>query len=88
LYTKETRPTERETLPAEPENIPGELKVRPHAGEAEQLSLLSTEEMAKLQCPSGNHFPREGEVLSEDSTEARRPRRTEGDAVQLKLPGF
>ena len=57
----------------------------PHAERAEQLSLLSSEELAALQCPSGSRFPREGEMQSSDTTGTRRARRTRGGAIQDKL---
>jgi hypothetical protein len=88
LYTKEPRPTDEKTHPVEPENIPKEPKVRPQADQAEQLSLLSAEELAKLHCPSGSRSPREGEMQSSDTTTARKAPRTKGGATQLKLPGF
>jgi hypothetical protein len=55
---------------------------------AEQLSLLSSEELAELQCPSSCRFPGEGEVQSSDTDGARRARRTKSGAIQDKLPGF
>jgi hypothetical protein len=55
---------------------------------AEQLSLLSPEELAKVQYPSCSRSPREGEMQSSDTTTARKVPRKKGGATQLKLPGF
>jgi hypothetical protein len=76
LYTKEPRPTEKKILQVKPQDFP------------EQLTLLSSEELAELQRPSGSRFPREGEMQPFDTTEARRARSTKGGAIQDKLPGF
>jgi hypothetical protein len=57
-------------------------------GRAEQLSLLRSKELAKLQCPSSRRFPGKGEVQTSDTAGARRARRTKGGAIQDKLPGF
>jgi hypothetical protein len=55
---------------------------------AEQLSLLSAEELAKLQRSSESRFPRKGEMRSSDTMEARKAGPTKGRAIQDKLPGF
>jgi hypothetical protein len=75
LYTKEPRPTDKNIHPVERENIPEEPKVRPHADRAEQLSLLSAEELAELQRPFGSRRPQGDE----------RQRRSRGGAVQDQL---
>ena len=54
---------------------------------AEQLSLLTAEELSELQRSSGSRSPREGQMQSSDTT-ARKVRHTKGGATQLKLPGF
>jgi hypothetical protein len=76
LYTKEQKATENKSLPVKQQDIP------------EQLSLLSSEDLAELQRPSSCRFPREGEMQSSDTTEARRARGTKRGAIQDKLPGF
>lgn len=88
LYTKEPRPNGRNTPPTEPDNRSEDLKLRPHPNQAEQLSLLSREELAKLQCPMDIHILQEGEVQSPKTTETDRSGSTAGGPVQLKLPGF
>jgi hypothetical protein len=88
LYTKEPKSTDKKILPIEPENIPEELKVRPHADQAEQLSLLSVEELAMLRRPFGSQPPRRDEIPLTETAKVCRLRRPEGDAVQDKLPGF
>jgi hypothetical protein len=76
LYTKEQRATEKKILPVKPQYIP------------EQLSLLSSEELAELQRSSDSRFPRKVEMRSSDTTEARKASPTKGGAIQDKLPGF
>jgi hypothetical protein len=76
LYTKEQRATEKKSLPVKPQHTP------------EQLSLLSSEDLAELERPSGSHFPRVGEVQSSDTTGARKADANKGCAIQDKLPGF
>jgi hypothetical protein len=88
LYTKEPRPTDKNTLPVEQENIPEEFKVRPNADRAEQLSLLSAEELAELQRLFASLPPQGDEILPHETARAQRPRRTKGSAIQDKLPGF
>jgi hypothetical protein len=75
LYTKEQKATEK-ILPVKPQYIPV------------QLSLLSSEDLAELQRPSGPRFPRNGEMQSSDTTGAQRARGTNGGAILDKLPGF
>ena len=55
---------------------------------AEQLSLFSTEELGKLEPPSGSRSPQEGEVQSSDATRARKAPPTNDSAIQDQLPGF
>jgi hypothetical protein len=76
LYTNEQTSADKKLLPVKPQYIP------------EQLSLLSSDDLAELQCTSGSGFPREGEMQSSDTTRARRARGTKVDAIQDKLPGF
>jgi hypothetical protein len=78
LYTKEPRPTVKNIHSVEPESIPEEPEVPPQDDRAEQLSLLSTEELAELQHPFGSRPPQGDE----------RPRRSRGGAGQDKLPDF
>jgi hypothetical protein len=78
LYTKEPRPTDKNIQPVEPGSIPEEPKVRAQADRAEQLSLLSAEELAELQRPFDSRPPQGDE----------RTRRARGGAVQDELPGF
>jgi len=76
LYAKEQRATEKKILPVKSQYIP------------EQLSLLSSEDLEELQCPSGSRFPREVEMQSSDTTGARRAHCTKGGVIQDKLPGL
>jgi hypothetical protein len=76
LCTKEQRATEKKILPIKLQYI------------REQLSLLSSEDLAELQRPSGSRFPREGEMQSSETTGARRAPSTKGGAIQDMLPGF
>jgi hypothetical protein len=88
LYTKEPRPTDKKILPVEAGSIPEELRVRPYADRAEQLSLLSPEELVKLQRPFASPPPRGNETSPSETSKVRRPRRTKGVAIQDRLPGF
>jgi hypothetical protein len=76
LYTKEQKAKEKKLLSVKPQYIP------------EQLCLLSSDDLAELQCPSGSRIPRLGEMQSSDTTRARRARGMKGNAIQDKLPGF
>ncbi len=88
MYTKEPRTTDKKILPVEAESIPEEFRVRPHADRAEQLSLLSAEELVDLQRPSASRPPRGDEILPPETARVRGPRRTKGGAIEDKLPGF
>jgi hypothetical protein len=88
LYTKEPRTTDKKILPVEAESIPEEFRIRPHADRAEQLSLLSPEELVELQCPFASPPQRGGEISPSETSNVRRPRRTKGQAIQDSLPGF
>jgi hypothetical protein len=59
-----------------------------HADRAEQLSLLSPEELAELQRPFASRPPPGDEIPSPETAGVRRASRPRGGAVQDKLPGF
>jgi hypothetical protein len=59
-----------------------------HTDRAEQLSLLSSEEQAKLLRLFTSWLLREGEIPSPETAGARRVRRPASGAIQDKLPGF
>jgi hypothetical protein len=88
LYTKEPRPTSKKNAPVEPDNIAEESEARPHADQAEQLSLLSAEDLAALQRPSDSRPPQGDKMVPSEAGRVQRPCRPRGRAVQLKLPGF
>ena len=88
LHTKGPRTTDKKTLPVEVESISEELGIRPYADRAEQLRLLSAQELEELKRPSAPKAARGKEVPFPEIASARRPHRPEDGAVQDELPGF
>ena len=88
MYTKEPRTTDKKILPVEAENIPEELKVRPHTDRAEQLSLLSAEELEELERSFASRKPQGNEIPPLEIARLCKACRPEGGVVQGKLPGI
>ena len=88
MYTKAPRPTDKKILPVEWDNISEELKVRPLANRAKQLSLLSAKELAELERPSASGSTLENKTAFSETASVRRPSRPWGEAVKGKVPGF
>jgi hypothetical protein len=57
-----------------------------HTDQAEQLTLMSPEELAELQSPFLSEPPATAGTLFSQTDRVRKPRHPHGDALQDKLP--